>query len=497
MNVVFVQSEHESLAIGIFSSLLKAQGHTVSLVYDTRLFDCMEMQNKLLNRLFDVKKQLIDEIVSLKPDLIAFSVLTDEYQWALGMAKRIKQRVNTPIIFGGLHPTICPEEVIEQDCVDIVCVGEGERAMLELTENIELLTSTKRCIKNLWFKDKRNESAQLINNLDNLPFPDKRLFYNKQPNITGNYGILTSRGCPFNCTYCASEVLNRIAGNGYLRRRSPQNVIDELVYVKANVGYKIKVIAFWDDTFTYDIEWLKEFLVLYKEKINIPFHCTGYPIGITYEKTKLLKDAGCFRLGMGVQSASEIIRKNILHRPGLNKQIAEAAKACKDAGLTIWFDHILNIPLETEEDQYEALKFYNEVRPSIINVFWLVYYPKTKIIQTAINIGMLNPDMVDLINQGKSTTAMVGRVGGEYSFGKQNFKGYAFMLHLLPLLPQKVMGWMIYHRMFLNSNPPFIVNILIKMLVRIKLNQAWESTWFMYITFKRMWDNTLLKWRTR
>ncbi len=489
MNIVFCQSEHESLAIEIFSSLLKAQGHKVFMVYDTRLFDSMEVKNKFLHKLFDIKKQLVEEVLSYEPDLIAFSVLTDEYQWALDMARRIKHRTSAPIIFGGLHPTICPEEVIAQYCVDIVCVGEGERALLDLVNNPD-----DHSIQNLWFKDRRNGSRCITQNLDTLPFPDKRLFYDKQPNITGNYGILTGRGCPFNCTYCASEVLNRISGKGYLRRRSPENVIQEILYAQKNVGYTINIIAFWDDTFTYDLEWLKKFLALYKEHINLPFHCTGYPLGITYEKTKLLKDARCFRLGMGVQSVSERIRKNILHRPGLNKQIRESAKACKDVGLTIWFDHILNIPYETEEEQEEALQFYNEVRPDIINVFWLVYYPKTKIVGMAKQLGIISNGMTGKINRGEMTTAMVGRVGGKYSFGERRFKGYAFILHLLPLLPQKQIQFIIDRGWFRKFNPPSLLNYLIKLLVRIKLHQTWESLWFVYITFKRMGDNTRIKW---
>uniref|UniRef100_A0A6M3KVJ3 Putative vitamin B12-binding domain containing protein n=1 Tax=viral metagenome TaxID=1070528 RepID=A0A6M3KVJ3_9ZZZZ len=490
MNVVFVQSEHESLAIEIFSSVLKSEGHNVSLVYDTRLFDSMELKNNFLFRIFDIREKLVDKVISLKPDLIAFSVLTDGYQWALGMARMIKERTDTPIIFGGFHPTICPEEVIKEDCVDIVCVGEGEQAIVELANNPK-----NRNIKNLWYKNKRNPQAQLIDNLDNLPFPDKRLFYDQQPNITGNYGLLTARGCPFNCSYCASEILNRI--KGYLRRRSPENVIDEILYAQNTVGYRINIISFWDDTFTYDLDWLKKFLSLYKEKVNLPFHCTGFPMNITLEKTKLLKDAGCFRLGMGVQSVSERTRKNILHRPGLNSQIRQAVKSCKEAGLSIWFDHILNIPTETEKEQEEALDFYNEVRPDIINVFWLVYYPKTKIVGFAKQLGIINNGMTGKINRGEMTTAQVGRIGGNYSFGKQNFKGYAFLFHLLPLLPPKVMQFIIDRGWFRKSSPPTIINYMIKLLVRIKLHQTWESLWFVYITFKRMGDNIRIKWIKR
>lgn len=484
MKIVFVQSDHESLAVGIFSSLLKARGHEVHMVYDTRLFDNMEVSNRFLNRVFNIKEHLIDEVVSHRPDLVAFSIMTDEYQWALDMARRIKERISAPIIFGGLHPTMCPEEVISRPEVDYICVGEGEEAFIEFVE-----TCRASIIKNIWSKYTRNECRPIIQDLDSLPFPDKKIFYDKQPSITGGYGVLTGRGCPFACTFCASDVLNRISGKGYLRRRSADNVIEEILHAQKTVGFKIKVVSFWDDTFTYDLVWLASFLALYKEKINLPFLCTGYPIGLTVQKIIMLKYAGCIQLGVGVQSVSERIRKEILHRPGNNQQIKEIAEACRNVKLTLWFDHILNIPEETEEDQCEALEFYNENRPSVINVFWLVYYPRTKII----DIAQLDDKAIEQINKGEASTAMVGQIGGHYSWGSRDFRDYAFLFHLLPLLPKRLMRFVIKHRMFLGTEPPLFVNVIVKILVRFKIGQAWQSTWFIAITLKRMVENTKIK----
>ncbi|MFA5357166.1 MAG: radical SAM protein [Candidatus Omnitrophota bacterium] len=501
MRIVFVQSEFESLAIGIMSSLLKGQGHETFMIYDTRLFDCMEIQSKTLARLFDVKDKLIEEIEYIRPDLIAFSVLTDQYRWAVDMAGRIKKKIGVPVIFGGPHVTMVPDEVIKNDCVDMICVGEGEGAIIELVESMEK-SQVNHGIRNLWFKDKgeviKNDVRPLVSDLDSLPFPDKLIFYEKQPSITGHYGILSGRGCPFKCTYCASDAINRMSAKGqsYVRRRSPQNVIDELEYARKTLPFKLKTISFFDDTFTYNTEWLREFSSLYKDKIGLPFHCTGYPSTIDSEKTRILKEAGCYRIGIGVQSASERIRKEVLDRPGSNEQIRRAANACKEAGLTFWFDHILNIPHETEDEEIEALKFYNEIRPSIINVFWLIYYPRTKIIDIARDAGILDKEMVDKINKGETSTAMVVGVGGEYSFAKERvFANIAFLLHLLPLLPQSWMDKIIRKKIFLGPrfHPPLLLSIMIKILVRIKLGQAEDSLWFIRIIFKRVFENIDIK----
>jgi radical SAM superfamily enzyme YgiQ (UPF0313 family) len=417
------------------------------------------------------------------------------------MADRIKKKINVPIIFGGVHVTMVPDEVITNDCVDIICVGEGEGAIVELTNAMDR-HKIDYSIRNLWFKKDgeviKNEIRPLISDLDSLPFPDKILFYEKEHSIADCYGITSGRGCPFSCTFCASDVINRLSAKGerYVRRRSTQHVIDEFLYARTKLHFNFKSVNFLDDTFTYDTDWLREFCRMYKERIGLPFHCTGYPSTITYEKVSLLKDAGCYRLGIGVQSVSEKTRKNVLNRPGTNEQIKRAAQACKDVGLSFWFDHILNIPYETEEEQLEALRFYNEVRPSIINVFWLIYYPRTKIIDIAKEAGILDDSTIQQINRGQASTAMVIGVGGKYSFAKERvFANFAFLFHLLPLLPKKWMDKIIKKKMFMNESfkPPILVNVFVKLLVRIKLRQSMDSLWFVGVLIKGMYKNLSIK----
>ncbi len=334
--------------------------------------------------------------------------------------------------------------------------------------------------------------------MDSLPFPDKLIFCEKERSFGKHYVITSGRGCPFSCTYCVSDAIKRLASEReiYVRRRTPYNVIDELLYAKGKLHLNFKAVDFLDDTFTYGTDWLQEFCKIYKEKIGLPFHCTSYPSAINYEKAAMLKDAGCYRIGMGIQSVSEKTRKNILNRPGTNEQIKRAARICKEAGLTFWFDHILNIPYETEEEQLEALKFYNEVRPPIINIFWLIYYPKTKIIDIAKEAGILDDETIRKINKGEISTSMVVGVGGKYSFAKERvFANFAFLFHLLPLLPQKWMDKIIKKRIFMSQRfrPPILLNASIKLLVRIKLGQPAESLWFIGILIKGMYKNMSIK----
>ncbi len=135
--VTFIHTESESFAIELLSSILKENSHEVSLVFDNRLFDSAEIKNSILKRVFGQKDLILKQVKDSKPDLICFSAFTYNYQWALNTAQQIKKKIgNIPIIFGGIHPTLMPDLVIKNKCVDYVCVGEGEYALLELVNNL-------------------------------------------------------------------------------------------------------------------------------------------------------------------------------------------------------------------------------------------------------------------------------------------------------------------------------------------------------------------------
>ena len=136
--VTFIHTESESFAIELLSSILKKNGHYVSLIFDNRLFDSAEIKNSTLKNFFGQTDILLKQVADSNPDFICFSAFTYNYQWALGVARQIKKVVgNIPIVFGGIHPTLMPELVIKNKCVDIVCIGEGEGALLDLVRKGE------------------------------------------------------------------------------------------------------------------------------------------------------------------------------------------------------------------------------------------------------------------------------------------------------------------------------------------------------------------------
>ena len=244
MKVVFVCSGVENIAIEFLSGFLKSKGYETDLVFDPTLFSSEAVFFKKPADFFDTKKELAKQIMEKQPDLICFSVLTLNYQRSLTIAKLVKKiNKKIPIVFGGIHPTCVPEIVIKEKAVDIVCVGEGENALAELLPSIKK-GNLDTSINNLWFKKGnkiiKNSLRPLISNLDKLPFPDKELFYNVYPGFKKDYYTISSRGCPFACTYCANNVLHKIyKGLGKtIRQRSPNNLINELTLAKEKFSPK-------------------------------------------------------------------------------------------------------------------------------------------------------------------------------------------------------------------------------------------------------------------
>lgn len=473
MKVVFIAFAVENLPIEFLSSYIKKNGHDIELVFDPCLFATEAVVSKKLEKIFDIGPQVVKQVLEKKPDLIAFSVFTCNYQRSLKIAGEIKRNSSVPIIFGGIHPTSVPEEVIKEKCVDIVCVGEGEEAMVELLESIGE-GKTRTNIKNLWFKKNgkvvRNKCRPLLSDLDNLPFLDKKLFYDIYPGfISNDYYTSSSRGCPFACTYCANNVLRDVyRGLGRpVRRRSPRNIVAELVWAKKE--FPIKQVTFVDDVFVEDVKWLKEFVKDYKMKVGLPYVMITHPLFISEEIVKLLKDSGCYFLLFGIQSASERTRREILKRFEKNEDIIKAADICHKYKLLFSVDHIFNIPGEGLKEQEEALILYNHIRPTIINSYWLQYFPRTPIIENAVKQGIIKKEEIEKINKGLTSTSVVVGIGNKDTFSPDLvYTNFQFYFLLLPVLPKWFTENVIKNKWYLSKfKPPMWLNVFVKFFISI------------------------------
>jgi radical SAM superfamily enzyme YgiQ (UPF0313 family) len=450
VKVTFVYGGFESIGVESLSACLKHAGHKTDLVYSPKLFNDTMSEIPLISGLFAHKQNIINRIIHSKPDIVAFSAVTDDYIWCLEIAEQVKLKSpSILILFGGIHITSVPEIVIRKKYIDILCIGEGEQAIVELCDNLQDNKDIYK-IENLWVRDLKNKSKihknplrPLIRDLDILPFADKDLFYDKAPYNEEHYTIMATRGCILNCPFCHHNVERKAyKGHTYgMRTRSPENVIEELFYAKKK--YRFKYILFEDDLFLHDKEWIKKFTSLYiKSKINTPWFCVAHVHNIDDEISACLSKAGCKYIEIGIQTLSSQSRES-LKRPEETRHILSALKCLKKHNIAFNCDHIAGIFGETEESMLNAAKYYNQIRPNRIYLLFLTLYPNTDIAQEALDKGYATlEDVNDKIYGRGGTTTTNGSVHNPM------FDYYRFLFGYLPILPKRFVDFLIRTRLF-------------------------------------------------
>ncbi|MBN1346103.1 MAG: B12-binding domain-containing radical SAM protein [Phycisphaerae bacterium] len=499
MKCTFVAIGAENISLEVLSAMLKQHGHETELAYDQGLFDDKNyLFMPRIARLFDQREKVVDDVVASKPDLVGFSVMTPTLTWALDIAARIKRRIDVPIIFGGMHPTTLPEQTITNDCVDMVCVGEGDYALAELCDSIdrgEMDTS----IRNIWFKSGsaviQNEQRPLVADLDTLPWPDKELFAPHVP-IKNYYLAVTSRGCPYACTYCSlSFQAKQIAklGGKRLRERSPESVVAELKAARAKYGFEW--VDFRNNTFTANKKWVMRFLELYKAELGLPFKAFAHPSTMDREMAFALKGAGCFGIQLGVESYSEEVRKAILNRHETNAEVTRTCDAMDEAGLPYSIDYILGIPTQTETELLEAAEFFLQRKMCYrVSPFLLEYLPKLDIVKHGLAHGEITPEDVGALESGQHnhylSTGSIGKDPVKLRF----FLGYRFLFRLIPFLPARACRFLIRRKLF-RLLPYLPSDVLIRFLDVMMLFRRHDRDAFTYAKNYAYWLRTRLRRR--
>ena len=403
MRVLFYYRGSEHIGLESIMSYVKSKGHLVELIYEPALGDNGYIDIPFLNKFFYNDKLVIDKALRFKPDLIAFSAITNLYMPIKKLARTFKTLLpKVPIICGGIHPTSLPDETIKEDCFDMICLGEGEGAMEDLLQRMREKRSYTD-VKNLWVKDKdgnvhKNSKRPVIRPLENLPNPDKSYFA-KYGALTSRIMIMTTRGCPFACTFCVNSFRNAAySGEVYLRQRSVDNVINDMIEIKKK--YKPKKFRFEDDVFAFNQKWLNDFKVAYKKHINLPFHCYVTPSTAKDDILKSLKEAGCESVSMGIQSGSEKIRTKLLHRRHSDELIIAAAKKIKKYGLKLQAEYIFGFPEETPEEMWKSFELNDKLDAYNTASFIFYPYPKTALAEYSIENGYLSKEDYDKIKDG-------------------------------------------------------------------------------------------------
>ena len=398
------------------SSFLKSKGYSTKFIsfqqqrLPLSILDNDYFVNPPLNHdLFPSRdiKLLGSLIKGLKPKLVGLSLASGSFRTAQVVTAEIRKHTNAPIVWGGIHPILAPEECIP--FADMVCIGEGEYPMLELAEKLRQGEPVTK-IQSLWIKKsngeiEKNPLRPLITDLDSLPFPDfindgnkfvidsGEIIKDLQIHSAGNagtYPMMASRGCMFSCSYCCNSVFRKkYEGLGsYLRRRSVKNVIEELHHVLENET--VVGIKFWDDVFTYDEAWVKEFHDVYVKEIGKAFGCYSHPKYSNKEIMKLLAHAGLAEVNVGIQSGSEKVSQGVMQRSQKNQDIVDFANFLQEMSIQPRFDFISDNPIETDEDHDKSIDLLLQLsHPYNVLIFSMCYFPKTPMTNQLLESGVI------------------------------------------------------------------------------------------------------------
>lgn len=381
--------------IRTISSVLKKAGHEVKIVFMTYSEDYSQLYGeKELKHLLQICSGAgwigLTSFASTAPRVIQ---IIDFFR---------KNKISVPIVWGGIHATISPENCITH--ADIVCVGEGESAVLEFTKALEKKKSFNK-IKNLWINEKgkiiKNPVRPVIENLDSLPFVDydiedhyileaHTLRKFKESDLDGAIFFLTGRGCPYGCEYCSNNFLNKLY-KGKCKKIVRWHRVDYIINCILHLKNKFKTLSYFDirdDTFSLrPLDQIKEFCEKYKSKVHMRFKCLGDPKTIDEEKIKLLVDAGCTDIIIGIQGC-ERVNREIYHRAQTDENVLRAAKIINKykKKLMVMYDVITCNPYEKSEDILNMIKLLQQIPPPyFLSVNNLVFFPGSGLYNRAFN----------------------------------------------------------------------------------------------------------------
>lgn len=420
MRVVLISTydKIEATGLRILSACLKQAGFETNMVF---LPDIDRTMSTSTYGSRDISAKALQQIVELceGAGLVGLSVMTASFHEARQVTEAIHRAWDVPVIWGGAHPTVRPEECLQS--ADLVCIGEGERTIIELARGLREERDCSK-INNLALLGPGgspvvNPVFPLEQDLDALPFPDYdfagqfilhdgriepcrlglvHLYLCQLASWADGpvYSVVTSRGCPHRCAYCINHVLARIYADwGTMRRRSPENITAEIRAVRARLP-GIEAIDIRDEMFLASSRsYVATFSQRYREDVGLPFRANTSPATADPSKLRHLVEAGLREIIMGIQSGAPHILQ-LYDRPFSNEQVVRAAKSIHS--LRCWtspprYDLITDNPYETDADRFETLRLIHRLpRPFKLSLYSLTLLPGTKLHERAVSDGLVD-----------------------------------------------------------------------------------------------------------
>ncbi len=385
----------------IKSLLTRGPHYDVGLAY---IASSLEKNHKvkLLDLAFHIKsysRYLLPNLEDFKPDAIIFSVNSFHFHNALKIAFFIrKHRPYIPLIYVGVHPTLRPEETIQNPLVDGICIGEGEDTLREYLDKLES-NQEPGGIAGLWYKDKfdniiKNRLRPFREDLDSLPFPNWDYFEMDKclrlyEPFRGGIKIFSSRGCPYDCSYCVSPSIKKAVPGRFYRMRSPENIIEEIrSNLRKYYTRGFRHLKFGDDIFGLDLNHMERFCYLFvKEGLSkkLTWSCQTRADIITEDWAKIVSRAGCVMVSLGIESGDEHIRMNVYNKKITDEQIMNTVKILRKNNIMYRMNMLICGPEDSKESIEKSLQLIQKTKPAFATFLLYRLLPKTPIVESLLN----------------------------------------------------------------------------------------------------------------
>jgi hypothetical protein len=357
----------------------------------------------------------------------------------------------------------------------------------------------------LWIKKsgraEKNEMPPLIEDLDSLPFPDfidrdnkylvDRGRIIKDPPIVSAarqyvYPIMATQGCPYECAFCCNGIFRRrYHGKGqYVRRRSVRSIITELE--QAVQKRSVHFVMFWDDFFSYDEVWVRDFCFEYTNRIGKPFMCHIHPEHIKKGTLRQLRCAGLICVAIGIQSGSEHSAQSIYKRDQNNQYFIDLSRFIKSLKIRPKYDLISDNPYESEHDQEETVNLLLQLpKPYQFNLYSLCWFPETELTKRALSDGYIQKNNIEQYSAKALNNFFVyiPRSRDTRSLFWNCIKAMA----VNPVLPQKVTNFC-RHSKFLRKHP-YVLYLFCRAYVKRqkRKKRILKNNQNMYVVGKSTW----------
>lgn len=334
----------------------------------------------------DVLAALSESVKGLqRPYIFGFSVVTAAFKRAVLLSEELKRRYpDSLIVFGGIHPTALPDEVLSYKHIDAVIRGEGENTLIEFYKCVKGGRDFRH-LEGLSYRDNgvvvHNKISQELVNLDDLPDFPYRLFKSKRYDLSF---VISSRGCPYRCIFCS----NRVTTGKKYRYCSAEKILRSLDWVynqyALQKGGKTNV-QFFDDNLLVNKERIYALLAEIKRKgfdkrLTFSFQARGD--NVNYKLLKDMYDAGFKSVFFGLETASERIMK-FIKKDETVAQCVEAVKMAKQIGFYVSATFIYGFPGETHKDRMDCLKLSKELKLDMVRYNNATPYPGTELYDIA------------------------------------------------------------------------------------------------------------------